>query len=659
MRLVVVVSVMAALPMAVSFVTPSARSHVAVKTPTTLFYRDDVPPIGSSPHWETPNDFNQFLTQCSIQSFMFLLNSLSDVHTMQWLQDFTDPVLMETPKGKKIDKNAKVSLAEAAQAALADIEMELGSVAGPFPSLALVEETVVVNEEPKVVEQVEDTKKKVFQPSIACLKMLEDKGAVKKAFSHYTVGMYLAKKKKQKKNQEELPVSNTGISQLYSSLPTAASFNNNAKKGNFAPFAGKKFQPSSTPKSNWAPFQGGLKQSMTSSTSSLYGHPPPSDTKKKTASRTPKSKESAKVSSKDDEEEPPTEWKTFPKTNPVALKYHGLAILNRTRFPTWDSYFEQLLGQPKESYLVESWHAQIPAYEMDIDPASLVRRMLSVRMQIANEFEHDLQVIADMCGLTLKSYHKMLREIREQRAEEELQQQKDKLEKQIQKSMEENISENNGAASTDTVDDHATDPPSIQRANLLFLDSSVGAEADYAPSPLRKSNFDLLCLLATQEAIHRVLNDPSRQARKAPEHGSNQFLQDFYVKRLLSHFTGDQPYGRSDDFLEELLESPPRMITVGDHRGNGEEETDQDSFTKDLTYLVDPVKVAEIILNEREKVALEWKQQLAEQTKEDHMALQKMVLARVMGQSIEECEIVDSEGNDVEEDDDVFGSCFE
>ena len=255
----------------------------------------------------------------------------------------------------------------------------------------------------------------------------------------------------------------------------------------------------------------------------------------------------------------------------------------------------------------------------------------------------------------------MLQDQRAEREEEKRQQKE--LEEQRNQSWEQSISKNGGARSTEGDKVKAT--PYVHRANLLFLDSSVSEESEYAsPSPLRKGNFDLLTLFTTQEAIHRVLNDPRRQARKSAEHGSNQFLQDFYVTRLLSHFSGDQPYGRADDFLEELLSSAPRMITVGnnddkevDHDGIGNGDLNsEDGLTKDLTYLIDPIGIAETILNEREKVALEWKQQLKDQTKVDHMAIQKMVLAKLMGTEPEACETADS---DVSSSGDSDESCFE
>merc|ERR1711957_534866 len=54
-----------------------------------------------------------------------------------------------------------------------------------------------------------------------------------------------------------------------------------------------------------------------------------------------------------------------------------------------------------------------------------------------------------------------------------------------------------------------TDPSSLRgsRDNLLFLEINVDdPNLDHKPSPLRRGNFDLLVLLATEEAIHRVLN---------------------------------------------------------------------------------------------------------------------------------------------------------
>lgn len=45
----------------------------------------------ADPH---PQDIRLFLTQRSIQSFMFLLASTRDLHTVQWLDNFTKPVII-------------------------------------------------------------------------------------------------------------------------------------------------------------------------------------------------------------------------------------------------------------------------------------------------------------------------------------------------------------------------------------------------------------------------------------------------------------------------------------------------------------------------------------------------------------------------------------
>lgn len=42
----------------------------------------------------TAQDVRQFLTQRCLQSFMFLLASTRDLHTVQWLDNFTKPIIV-------------------------------------------------------------------------------------------------------------------------------------------------------------------------------------------------------------------------------------------------------------------------------------------------------------------------------------------------------------------------------------------------------------------------------------------------------------------------------------------------------------------------------------------------------------------------------------
>ena len=116
------------------------------------------------------------------------------------------------------------------------------------------------------------------------------------------------------------------------------------------------------------------------------------------------------------------------------LEYHGTGAFNQTRFPEWDTFFWELLEEPKTSVIVEArrrapifggsrnnpylkkevrekarnnlyycWDVahivpvdllkdQFVEYEIKIDPLSLVPRILSVREQIAQEITLDLKI---------------------------------------------------------------------------------------------------------------------------------------------------------------------------------------------------------------------------------------------------------------------------
>ena len=258
------------------------------------------------------------------------------------------------------------------------------------------------------------------------------------------------------------------------------------------------------------------------------------------------------------------------------LTYHGLAAMNTTLFPTWSSYFSKLLEQPKEIYSIESDLAHVPSYELEINPASLCSRLISVREQIAREFVRDLQVIRTMGGYTLESYWNSIRQQRE---------------------------------------DTKLDPlrEATERPNLLFLENHVDDEdGDLKTSPLRRGNFDLLILLATQESIHRILNNPNRK-QEGTTAELTWYLENFYVQRLSSHFGGRLRYRQADDFLEELLAQPPGMK-------QSSEET---------TALIDPIRLAEIILREREQVASEW-MDIAAHVPVAHTEIKRLQLSLLM-----------------------------
>jgi hypothetical protein len=74
-----------ALQCSTAFVAKSLLQPRTIKLPMTS--QDEL----ADPH---PQDIRSFLTQRSIQSFMYLLASTRDLHTVQWLDNFTKPVII-------------------------------------------------------------------------------------------------------------------------------------------------------------------------------------------------------------------------------------------------------------------------------------------------------------------------------------------------------------------------------------------------------------------------------------------------------------------------------------------------------------------------------------------------------------------------------------
>ena len=137
-----------------------------------------------------------------------------------------------------------------------------------------------------------------------------------------------------------------------------------------------------------------------------------------------------------------------------------------------------------------------------------------------------------------------------------------------------------------------------------------------ASSPFRRGSFDLLQLLSLQEAIHRVLRE--YMSLEEDKEVSFQFLREFYIQRLSSHFDGYQQYYRADDFLEELLLTMPSVKTSDDHM----------EFT-------DPVSIAKDIISERSEVLMDWKDDMV-RVADDHIELRKVLWTKQMGGLSEE-----------------------
>ena len=106
---------------------------------------------------------------------------------------------------------------------------------------------------------------------------------------------------------------------------------------------------------------------------------------------------------------------------------------------------------------------------------------------------------------------------------------------------------------------------SFERGAIYFINNHQNFSGGNA-SPLRSSSFDLLFLLTMQEAIHRLL----RSYKDAGEEKEISFawLNELYKKSLSKYFDGSHVgFGRSEEFLDEILSTSPALKTVGDKVG--------------------------------------------------------------------------------------------
>lgn len=231
-------------------------------------------------------------------------------------------------------------------------------------------------------------------------------------------------------------------------------------------------------------------------------------------------------------------------------------------------------------------------FEIDIEPPSLVSRIVSVREQIAGEWVKDLKTLREVNEMILDAYYEAQADERNSTEEDE---DPESYEKKVKANSEKRA---------------------YDRGAMMVLGNHILSD-NTSSSPMRKGSFDLLGLLATQESVHRVL----RFYREAGDEREVSFLwlREFYVTRLSSHFDGSQPYGRADDFLEELLLTAPAMKEMGGQMG-----------------LIDPHRIAEDLIAMRSVVAKEWRETITQVLATDHETLRHSILAVQMDRRLEE-----------------------
>jgi len=272
------------------------------------------------------------------------------------------------------------------------------------------------------------------------------------------------------------------------------------------------------------------------------------------------------------------------------LDYHGTGAKFLEDYGgLWDAPLLAMIAQPKDRIIVSAkrrgrghggWSKNNPfleerwkEYSIDVDPPNLASRILAVREQIALEWVNDLDILMDSNALILDSFFQTVKDNRQ---------------------------DNNVTPGLPRGD--AFERTAVYRMN------DVSRSTPTISNPLRRTNFDLLYNLCTQAAIHRILRQ--KKANGEEREISFIFLRDFYVDRAEEYFDGDLQFGQADEFMDDLLQTSPSLLSTPDG----------------LQGLVDPVGVAELIIQMRNEVAQDWKA-LMQYVPEDHTSLRSSLIS--------------------------------
>ena len=338
--------------------------------------------------------------------------------------------------------------------------------------------------------------------------------------------------------------------------------------------------------------------------------------------------------------------------------YHGTGALDITTYPTWDAPLYSILQQPNTKMIISAkrrgrghggWSKNNPylqdryvEYSLDIRPASLVQRLLGVRMQLANEFENDLDIVRIVDGMIMKSYFSRLKEQQQQQYDDD-----DVLEGE----------EKVGTSSSTTSSSTTTASFAFDRISDDILTNfteyqSLGSSSSSSSTPFRRGNFDLLYSLCTQAASHRLLRE-LQQSSSSSSSSSNydtknnnyndnatyQWFKKFYIENVPIYFDGDQKFGRADEYLNALLSTPPSLIEMSPF-----------ASSSDYDYgLIDPLQITQRIITIRSAIANEWQGMMREVTN-DHGILNDVLFRVMMGRSLDESENVNDSVVEIQEE---------
>lgn len=295
------------------------------------------------------------------------------------------------------------------------------------------------------------------------------------------------------------------------------------------------------------------------------------------------------------------------------LSYHGTGALDLERLPFWDSVLVELMEQPMDALVVEikkmgegrglsknNPYRDAEDYtmdiEIDIDPVSLAGRILSVREKIGNEWKKDLELVQSANEHIIESYNErsLKKRIEEMKKKDVMSSHDDDdpNEEEFQplpmdSPPSSSSSSAEGELTAAVYSGTSPENQSFDRMEIFLLNNHPSFN-DMESTPLRASSFDLLFMLSTQESIHRLLKH--YQMNQDENDISFEWLSDFYESNLEQYFDGDGGYGRSDDFLDLLLQKSPAIKTLQDGRFG----------------FIDPHAIAEYIVQIRTSVLEEW-----------------------------------------------------
>lgn len=283
------------------------------------------------------------------------------------------------------------------------------------------------------------------------------------------------------------------------------------------------------------------------------------------------------------------------------LHYHGTGSKFLEDYGgLWDAPLLSMIKQPKNRIIISAkrrgrghggWSKNNPFLEerwmeipIDINPPNIASRILAVREQIAIEWVTDLDVLIQANSLILESFFQTVKHNRD--------------------------GEENANVTPEGSVDGGGNRCAFERTAVYRM-NDTSRFATTTSSPFRRSNFDLLYNLCTQAAVHRILREMKSQGKESTV--SFLFLRGWYTERAQKYFDGDLQFGQADDFMDDLLQTSPYLLSTPDG----------------ITELVDPVGCAEMIIKMRKEVAGDWKV-LMKRVSKDHTGLHQALLSSQM-----------------------------